>query len=200
MITTRKSSVQAAHLKDAQVKTDDVGKASHNLSNEVNHENYDAKKLSNEDQRGLNSNHPTSDKGTLSSSVNHTTSNQRKISPPWEFKQFSQHKELFESGKGNTVEAKGESCPTNISPLSIDGAELKSESLMGNKINNTCFDETKQNALQKNPFSLLTKTSDNIDLPFSAGEGASKGDAGVSENQAKPESPEVVMRQVFYKD
>ena len=198
MITTRKSSVQAAHLKDAQVKTDDVGKASHNLSNEVDHENCDDKKLSNEDQRGLNSNHPTSDKGTLSSSVNHTTSNQRKISPPWEFKQFSEHKELFELGKGNNVEAEGKSRTTNIFPLSIDGAELKTDSLMGNKINNTCFNETKP--IEKNPFSLLTKTSDNIDLPSSAGEGASKGDAGVSGNQAKPESPEVVMRQVFYKD
>ena len=198
MITTRKSSVQAAHLKDAQVKTDDVGKASHNLSNDVDHENCDDKKLSNEDQRGLNSNHPTSDKGTLSSSVNHTTSNQRKISPPWEFKQFSEHKELFELGKGNNVEAEGKSRTTNIFPLSIDGAELKTDSLMGNKINNTCFNETKP--IEKNPFSLLTKTSDNIDLPSSAGEGASKGDAGVSENQAKPESPEVVMRQVFYKD
>ena len=198
MITTRKSSVQAAHLKDAQVKTDDVGKASHNLSNEVDHEHCDDKKLSNEDQRGLNSNHPTSVKGTLSSSVNHTTSNQRKISPPWEFKQFSEHKELFELGKGNNVEAEGKSRTTNIFPLSIDGAELKTDSLMGNKINNTCFNETKP--IEKNPFSLLTKTSDNIDLPSSAGEGASKGDAGVSENQAKPESPEVVMRQVFYKD
>ena len=190
--------MQAAHLKDAQVKTDDVGKASHNLSNEVDHENCVDKKLSNEDQRGLNSNDPTSDKGTLSSSVNHTTSNQRKISPPWEFKQFSEHKELFELGKGNNVEAEGKSRTTNIFPLSIDGVELKTDSLMGNKINNTCFNETKP--IEKNPFSLLTKTSDNIDLPSSAGEGASKGDAGVSENQAKPESPEVVMRQVFYKD
>ena len=44
MITTRKSSVQATHLKDTQVKTDDVGKASHNLSNEVDHEHCDGKK------------------------------------------------------------------------------------------------------------------------------------------------------------
>ena len=198
MIASRQSSVHASHLKDAQVKTDDVGKASHNQPNKVDYENYDDKKLSNEDQRGLNSNDPTSDKGTLSSSVNHTTSNQRKISPPWEFKQFSEHKELFELGKGNNVEAEGKSRTTNIFPLSIDGSEQKTDSLMGNKINNTCFNETKP--IEKNPFSLLTKTSDNIDLPSSAGEGASKGDAGVSGNQAKPESPEVVMRQVFYKD
>lgn len=199
MITRRKSSVQASHLKDAQVKTADVGKASHNLSNEVDYENCDAKKLSNEDQRGLNSNDPTSDKGTLSSSVNHTTSNQRKISPSWEFKPFSQHKELFESGKGNNVEAERESCPTNISPLSSDDAELKTDSLMGNKTNNTCFNETKKVALEKNPFSLLTKTSDNIDLPSSAGEGSSKGDASLSDNLGTLESPEVVMRQVFNK-
>ena len=178
--------MQASHLRDAQVKTDDVGKVPHNLANESDYDNGNAKKLSKEDQTGLNSIDQESDKGTLSSSVNHTTSNQRKISPPWEFKQFSEHKELFELGTGNNVEAEGKSRTTNIFPLSIDGAELKTDSLMGN--------ETKP--IEKNPFSLLTKTSDNIDLPSSAGEGASKGDAGVSGNQAKPESPEVVMRQV----
>ena len=191
--------MQASHLRDAQVKTDDVGKASHNLSNKVDYENCDDKKLSNEDQRGLNSNDPTSDKGTLSSSVNHTTSHQRKISPSWEFGQFSQHKELFESGKGNNIQAESESCPTNIAPLSIDGEELTTDSFMGNKINNKCFNETKQIALEKNPFSLLTKTSDKIDLPSSTGEGSSKGDVSLTDNLATPESPEVVMRQVFNK-
>ena len=167
------------------------------MSNEEDYDNSDVKKLSKEDQRGLNSNDQTSDKGTLSSSVNHTTSNRRKISPSWEFEPFSQHKELFESGKGNNVEVKNESCSTKISPLSIDGAELKTDSLMGNKINNTCFNETKP--IEKNPFSLLTKTSDNIDLPSSAGQGSYKVDNSLSDNLATPESPEVVMRQVFNK-
>ena len=169
------------------------------MSNEVDYDNCDVKKLSKEDQRGLNSNDQTSDKGTLSSSANHTTSNQRKISPSWEFTQFSRHKELFESGKRNNVEAESDSCPKNICPLSIDGTELKTDALMGNKINNTCFNETKQIALEKNPFSLLTKTSDKIDLPSSTGEGSSKGDVSLTDNLATPESPEVVMRQVFYK-
>ena len=196
MITRRKSSVQASHLTDAQVKTDNVGKTSHNSSNEVDHDDCDARKLSKEDQKGLNSNDQTSDKGTLSSSVNHTTSHQRKISPSWEFEHFSQHKKLFESGKGNNIQAESDSCPTNIAPLSIDGEELTTDSFMGNKINNKCLNETKQIALDKTPFSLLTKAPDHIVLPSSAGKSSSKGDNSVSDNLATPESPEVLMRQV----
>ena len=110
--------MQASHLRDAQVKTDDVGKVPHNLANESDYDNGNAKKLSKEDQTGLNSIDQESDKGTLSSSVNHTTSNRRKISPSWEFEPFSQHKELFESGKGNNVEVKNESWETEEDKIS----------------------------------------------------------------------------------
>ena len=169
------------------------------MSNEVVYDNCDSKKSPTEDRKGLNSNDQLSDKGTLSSSVNHTTSNQRKISPSWEFAQFSQHKELFDSGKGNNIQAEGKSCPANVSPTPVDGVELKTDSLMGNKINNTYVNETKKIPLEKNPFALLVKTSDNKDLPSSAGAASSKGDVGLSDNPLTPESPEVVMRQVVHK-
>ena len=197
MITRRKnSSVQASRLRDKLVKTEDVGMAFDNVSNKVDYDHCDAGKLSKQGQDVLNQ---TTDKQTVSSSNNVPSANQKQCSPSWEFKQFSQHKELFESRKVKNAQVESVPHPTNASLVSTEGEMVRKDSCMGSKINKISLNETKQIDLKKNISSLPTNATDNVNISTSVDKNSAIGDANLSDNHSTPESPEVIMRQVFYK-